>query len=102
MNYTHPPTRPDVTHRHNGPRPSETRADLFQPPLHPADDHGDDTGFAVVDRLARPSWAEVEDARGRHDRAAKRLRRWQLWFVGMFTLYATLTGILLLSLILRG
>lgn len=53
-----------------------------------------------IAQLITPTWAEVADARDRHHRDAQRLRRWQWWFVGMFALYTTLVGILLLELAL--
>lgn len=34
----------------------------------------------------------------RYDASARRLRVWKWWFVGMFTFYTTLAGILLLRL----
>ncbi|SFS16134.1 hypothetical protein SAMN04487846_3249 [Microbacterium sp. cf046] len=51
-----------------------------------------------IDRLITPTWAEIDEARDQYDRGAKRLRRWQWWFVGMFTIYTTLAGVLLLKL----
>ena len=53
----------------------------------------------LIDQLINPSWAEVQGALDRYSREAKRLRYWQWWFVGMFTLYTTLVGILLLKLL---
>jgi hypothetical protein len=53
----------------------------------------------VIDQLINPSWAEVQGALDRYSREAKRLRYWQWWFVGMFALYTTLVGILLLKLL---
>ena len=50
-------------------------------------------------QLIEPTWAEMEEARQRYNEDAKRLRLWQWWFVGMFTLYTTLAGILLLNLL---
>jgi hypothetical protein len=50
--------------------------------------------------LAAPTWADVDDARVRYESESRRLRRWQWWFVAMFALYATLAGILLLTLAL--
>jgi hypothetical protein len=41
----------------------------------------------------------VQEALDRYNRDAERLRHWQWWFVGMFTLYTTLVGILLLKLL---
>ena len=52
-----------------------------------------------MDELIAPTWAEVEDARERYNQDAERLRYWSWWFVGMTTLFTTLTGILLLELI---
>jgi len=54
---------------------------------------------AVIDRLIAPTWAEIDEQRDGYDRDARRLRRWQWWFVGMFTLYTTLSGVLLLKLV---
>ena len=53
----------------------------------------------LIDQLINPSWAEVQEALDRYNRDAERLRHWQWWFVGMFTLYTTLVGILLLKLL---
>jgi hypothetical protein len=52
----------------------------------------------LVEQLVTPTWAEVESARDRCNRHADRLRLWQWWFVGMFTFYTTLVGILMLKL----
>ena len=46
------------------------------------------------------TWAEVDEARERYDSDARRLRVWRWWFVGMFTFYTTLVGILLLRIFL--
>lgn len=48
--------------------------------------------------LIRPTWEEIDQARMRYDASARRLRVWKWWFVGMFTFYTTLAGILLLRL----
>ena len=53
-----------------------------------------------IGHLIRPTWAEVDEARHRYDSDAKRLRFWRWWFVGMFTFYTTLVGILLLRIFL--
>ena len=53
----------------------------------------------LFDQLIRPTWAETDEARTRYNLDAKRLRRWRWWFIAMFTLYTTLSGILLLKLI---
>ena len=50
-------------------------------------------------QLLEPTWTEIEEARHRYNQDAKRLRLWQWWFVGMFTFYTTLAGILLLNLL---
>ena len=50
--------------------------------------------------LLRPTWAEVDEARVQYDSDAKRLRFWRWWFIGMFTFYTTLVGILLLRIFL--
>ena len=50
-------------------------------------------------QLIEPTWTEMEEARHRYNEDAKRLRYWQWWFVGMFTFYTTLAGILLLNLL---
>jgi hypothetical protein len=95
MNRTHPPARSD-----SGP---DGEHELFRPAAMSGETADDsDTSFAVIDRLVRPTWSEVEGAREEYARAAKRLRRWQVWFIAMFTVYTTLSGILLLSLFLRG
>ena len=51
-----------------------------------------------IGRLIEQTWVEMEEARDRYDRDAKRFRYWRWWFVGMFTFYTTLVGILLLKL----
>jgi hypothetical protein len=62
-------------------------------------DHPVDGGMSQsVGQLITPTWAEVEAERDRCNRHATRLRFWQWWFVGMFTFYTTLVGILLLKL----
>ena len=48
--------------------------------------------------LVRPTWAELDDARMQYDASARRLRIWKRWFVGMFTFYTVLAGILLFRL----
>ena len=53
----------------------------------------------VFDQLVAQTWTEMEDARLQYNRDAKRLRFWQWWFVGMFTFYTTLVGILLVDLV---
>lgn len=53
----------------------------------------------VFGQLIEPTWTEMEEARQRYNHDAKRLRYWQWWFVGMFTFYTTLAGILLVNLI---
>jgi len=53
-----------------------------------------------IGHLIRPTWAEVDEARERYDIDARRLRVWRWWFVGMFTFYTTLVGILLLRIFL--
>jgi hypothetical protein len=58
----------------------------------------DREGLPLIDQLVNPTWAEVEVALDRYNRDAERLRRWQWWFVGMFTFYTTLVGILVLRL----
>ena len=52
-----------------------------------------------IDQLIAPTWADIEEVQTRYNRDAKRLRYWGSWFVGMFTLYTTLVGILLLEVI---
>lgn len=56
------------------------------------------SGSPDIDRLIAPTWAEIDELRDRYERDAKRFRAWRWWFVGMFTLYTTLVGILLLKL----
>lgn len=86
------------------PRDGHTVHELFrQPPDSPARS-GQATAAAmspVINRLIKPTWAEVDEVREQYARGAKRLRFWQWWFVGMFTLYTTLVGILLLKLFLQ-
>ena len=63
-------------------------------------DHPGDGGVSpLFEQLITPTWAEVDSARDRCNRHADRLRFWQWWFVGMFTFYTTLVGILVLNLI---
>jgi len=50
-------------------------------------------------RQVSPTWAEIDEARDQYVRRERRLRRWQWWFVGMFTIYATLVGVALLRLV---
>lgn len=50
-------------------------------------------------QLIEQPWTEMEEARDRYNQDAKRLRYWRWWFVGMFTFYTTLAGILLLNLV---
>lgn len=52
------------------------------------------------DQLVRPTWAEVDQAREHYETQARHLRWWQRWFVGMFAIYTTLVGILVLRLAL--
>jgi hypothetical protein len=53
----------------------------------------------TMDELIQQTWAEMEEARDRYQQDARRLRLWQWWFVGMFTFYTTLVGILVLKLL---
>ncbi|WP_314506655.1 hypothetical protein [uncultured Microbacterium sp.] len=53
---------------------------------------------APFDDALRPTAAELAEAVDRYSRDARRLRVWGSWFIGMFTLWATLTGILLLRM----
>ena len=46
-----------------------------------------------------PTTAELTEAVDRFNRDAKRLRFWRWWSIGMFTLWTTLAGILLLTLL---
>jgi hypothetical protein len=48
--------------------------------------------------LIRPTWEDIDQARMQYDASARRLRVWKWWFVGMFTFYTTLAGILVLRL----
>lgn len=73
---------------------------IFQPPA--AEVALESVRGVVLDQLLRPSWSEIADAQRRHEAAAKRLRRWQWWFIGMFTVYTTLSGILLFDLLLHA
>lgn len=54
----------------------------------------------LIGPLITPTWAELDDARDRYHRDARRLQRWKWWFIGMFALYTTLVGILLVRLAL--
>ena len=83
--------------------PFSTFTDFAYRPL-PESDPGSDQSMdgrmpQSIGQLIGPTWAEVESARIRCNRHANRLLFWQWWFVGMFTLYTTLVGILLLKLI---
>jgi hypothetical protein len=51
------------------------------------------------DEMLQQTRAEMEEARDSYARDARRLRVWQWWFVGMFTFYTTLVGILALKLV---
>ena len=67
---------------------------------HPSSDHSvSDAASPLFDQLMAQTWTEMEEARQLYNQDAKRLRRWQWWFVGMFTFYTTLVGILLLNLV---
>lgn len=82
----------DVAHH------DQTVAALFRQPS--GAEHGnasaDGATSLFTGRLIRPTWAEVDEARDLYHREARRLRSWRWWFVGMFTLYLVLVGILLL------
>lgn len=54
---------------------------------------------ARMDDLIVPTAAELTEAVDRFNRDAKRLRFWRWWFIGMFTFWTTLAGILLLTLL---
>lgn len=54
---------------------------------------------ARFDELVVPTAAELAEAVDRFNLEAKRSRFWRWWFVGMFTLWTTLAGILLLRLL---
>lgn len=58
--------------------------------------------FPSFDRLLRPTWAEVDEAREQYEKDARRLRYWQRWFLGMFAVYTTLVGTLLLTLVVSN
>jgi hypothetical protein len=82
-------------------RDGHTVHELFRQPPGSHARSGQATGTAmspVLNRLITPTWAEVDEAREQYTRASRRLRIWQWWFVGMFALYTTLVGILLLQL----
>lgn len=67
---------------------------------HPSSDQSmSDAASPLFDQLMAQTWTEMEEARQRYNQDAKRLRHWQWWFVGMFTFYTTLVGILLLNLL---
>jgi hypothetical protein len=53
---------------------------------------------ARFDELIVPTAAELAEAVDRFNLEAKRSCFWRWWFVGMFTLWTTLAGILLLRL----
>ena len=61
-------------------------------------DESTDAMSPSIGHLLRPTWAEVDEARRRYNSDAKRLRFWRWWFIGMFTFYTTLVGILLLRI----
>lgn len=62
-----------------------------------ADDSTDEKSPSIS-QLITPTWAEVDEARRHYDSDAKRLRFWRWWFLGMFTFYTTLVGILLMKI----
>ena len=69
-------------------------------PPHDSGIHYSDGGALSpsIGKLIEQTWAEMEEARDRYNRDAKRLRYWRWWFLGMFTFYTSLVGILLLKL----
>lgn len=77
-------------------------ARVHLPELTPSSDHSwRDEQPLPFNELIAPHLTELEDARDRYDQATERLRRWRWWFVGMFTFYTTLVGILLLTILGR-
>jgi hypothetical protein len=99
--------QPAPRHRdeeHGPSRDARAVHTLFRQPPDAHAHSGQATGTAmspVLNRLITPTWAEVDEAREQYTRGARRLRIWRGWFVGMFTFYATLAGILLLKLLLE-
>lgn len=73
---------------------------LFRPARVPAINVVDPSGTTSpsFDQLVMPTWAEVDEAREHHETQSRRLLWWRRWFVGMFTIYTTLAGILMLRL----
>lgn len=96
--------QPAPRHRDAEPGPSRDARTVHVLFRQPPDAHahsGHATGSATttpLSRLITPTWAEVDEARERYDRGARRLRVWQWWFVGMFAFYTTLVGMLLFKL----
>jgi hypothetical protein len=84
------------TRTHEPPRAQPVRPST----LPAAERPGDGEISPRLDPLIQPTWAELAEAREQHSREAKRLRAWRWWFVGMFTFYTTLVGILLAKLLL--
>ena len=78
---------------------TSTRPPIFTPTIRDAAAEGGESS-PHLDPLIHPTWAEVAEAREHHRREAKRLRTWRWWFVGMFTFYTTLVGILMARLML--
>jgi hypothetical protein len=86
-------------------RPDVNPAGCGRVAVHPVPHREGDRGVTVDDGralfigpLITPTWGEIDEARERYDRDVRRLRRWRWWFVGMFTFYTTLVGILLFEL----
>lgn len=87
---------------HNGVGEQSEAPSLFRPARIPAISRTDPAGTTSpsFDRLVMPTWAEVDEAREQFETRARRLLWWRRWFVGMFTVYTTLAGILMLRLFL--
>jgi hypothetical protein len=88
-------------HRKGGGEQKASPA-LFRPARVPANSGADPSGTTSpsFDRLVMPTWAEVDQAREQYETQARRLLWWRRWFVGIFTIYTTLAGILMLRLFL--
>jgi hypothetical protein len=88
------PHRSGLGHQHASPSSFRHARDPEFSGANPSD-----TTSPSFDRLMMPTWAEVIQAQEQYETRARHLHRWQRWFVGMFTIYATLAGILVIELV---
>lgn len=85
-----------------GARPNRASPFVFRIPRAArtdVDGAGDLDTTSSIEGFLRPTWEEVDQARDQFARDARRFRLWKGWFIGMFTVYTTLAGILLLELV---